>query len=222
MVSARAPTCDGRFRWKIARSVRHNRRSCNAATAEPKSQTRPSSATAAERDDRSRSQPGAGPAAAPAGPPLAAAVTPLLLALILLFAAQSSSHAEALTLAAEASAAAGVRPAHRSPRPPPLRYTSLMPEARLQVDRRARPARGPDRARHHSRSAGARPTICAWPGARCRAITPRSSRSRTDMSCATGPRATAPTSTANRSPSARLCTAIASGSAAAAAPRWSS
>ena len=44
----------------------------------------------------------------PAGPPLAAAVAPLLLALVLLFAAQSSSHAEAFTLAAETSAAAGV------------------------------------------------------------------------------------------------------------------
>ena len=42
------------------------------------------------------------------GPPLAAAVTPLLLALILLFAAQTSTHAEALTLGAEASGAAGV------------------------------------------------------------------------------------------------------------------
>lgn len=43
-----------------------------------------------------------------AGPPLAAAVVPLLVALVLLFMAQSSSHAEALTIGAEASGAGGV------------------------------------------------------------------------------------------------------------------
>jgi hypothetical protein len=43
-----------------------------------------------------------------AGPPLAAAVVPLLVALVLLVLAHSSSHAEALTIGAEASGAGGV------------------------------------------------------------------------------------------------------------------
>ena len=42
------------------------------------------------------------------GPPLAVVITPLLLALVLLFAAQTSSHAEAFTVAAEVSGGAGV------------------------------------------------------------------------------------------------------------------
>jgi hypothetical protein len=42
------------------------------------------------------------------GPPLVAAVIPLLLALVLLFMGHSSTHAEALTLGAEASGATGV------------------------------------------------------------------------------------------------------------------
>jgi hypothetical protein len=44
----------------------------------------------------------------PAGPPLAAAIVPFLLALVLIVVAQSSAHAEALTEGAGASALVGV------------------------------------------------------------------------------------------------------------------
>ena len=58
-------------------------------------------------------------------------------------------------------------------------------------------SRSPSR---RSRSAAARPTICGWPGARCRATTRRSSTRTTSSSSATATRGTAPTSTASRSP----------------------
>ena len=76
--------------------------------------------------------------------------------------------------------------------------------------------------KRRSRSAAARPTICGWPAAKCRAIMPKSPSRTAASCCATGTRATAPTSTANRSPSASWSTATASASAAPAAPRWCS
>jgi hypothetical protein len=48
------------------------------------------------------------PRRSPAGPPLAAAIVPFLLALVLIVVAQSSAHAEALTEGAGASALVGV------------------------------------------------------------------------------------------------------------------
>ena len=98
----------------------------------------------------------------------------------------------ALTVAAPAPESIRL-PGGDGPRPPPswpavgvvlliarlaaaaLRYTSSHARGPPGSHRRARPARRPDRRRRRSRSAAARPTICAWPAARCRAITPKSS-----------------------------------------------
>ena len=94
---------------------------------------------------------------------------------------------------------------HRSPRRGAADVYTLRHARRPpRSHRRARPAHRPDRESRRSRSAAARPTICGWPAAKCRAITPKSRSTSSTSSCAIAARATAPTSTASRSPSSTL------------------